>query len=202
MQSLARMITPRQKANPAGEGNYHPGPYTVSRRCIPAGCADVNYWQCDIDPVSGVVQLDRRGLRLGLCPRHRAIAGLSQARTGQWRHRGRHHLGAVALVAVAESVPDAVRFPGASDPLVAVQRQFVLDCAAQRSRGGRPRCTGPIRAPAGCAKSGAGPAVHRNVLRDRRQSAVPVRQHPGPQIRWWCRRATCCTSNWRRRSIR
>ena len=51
MQSLARMITPRQKANPAGEGNYHPGPYTVSGGYIPAG-SPWNYWQCDIDPVS------------------------------------------------------------------------------------------------------------------------------------------------------
>ena len=30
LANLARMITPRQKANPAGEGNWHPGPYTVS----------------------------------------------------------------------------------------------------------------------------------------------------------------------------
>jgi HK97 family phage portal protein len=52
MQSLARIITPRQKANPAGEGNWHPGPYTVSGGCIPAG-SPWNYWQCDIDPVSG-----------------------------------------------------------------------------------------------------------------------------------------------------
>jgi HK97 family phage portal protein len=51
MQTLARMIVPRQKANPAGEGNWHPGPYTVSGGCIPAG-SPWNYWQCDIDPVS------------------------------------------------------------------------------------------------------------------------------------------------------
>jgi HK97 family phage portal protein len=49
MQSLARLITPRQKANPAGEGNYHPGPYTVSGGVIPAG-SPWNFWQCDIDP--------------------------------------------------------------------------------------------------------------------------------------------------------
>src|SRR4029077_665527 len=52
MQSLARMIIPRQKANPAGEGNWRPGPYTVSGGVIPAG-SPLNYWQCDIDPVSG-----------------------------------------------------------------------------------------------------------------------------------------------------
>src|SRR5580765_8132371 len=52
LASLARMITPRQKANPAGEGNWHPGPYTVSGGWIPAG-SPLNYCQCDIDPVSG-----------------------------------------------------------------------------------------------------------------------------------------------------
>ncbi|RPI39336.1 MAG: phage portal protein [Hyphomicrobiaceae bacterium] len=49
-QSLARLITPRQKANPAGEGNWHPGPYTVSGGWLPAG-APLNFWQCDIDPI-------------------------------------------------------------------------------------------------------------------------------------------------------
>src|SRR4029077_4239687 len=52
MQSLARMLHPRQKANPAGEGNWHPGPYTVNGGVIPAG-SPWNYWQCDIDPVLG-----------------------------------------------------------------------------------------------------------------------------------------------------
>jgi len=50
LDNLARLITPRQKANPAGEGNYHPGPYTVSGGYIPAG-SPWNFWQCDIDPV-------------------------------------------------------------------------------------------------------------------------------------------------------
>lgn len=49
MQALARLITPRQKANPAGEGNWHPGPYTVSGGVIPSG-SPWNFWQCDIDP--------------------------------------------------------------------------------------------------------------------------------------------------------
>ena len=51
LQSLARMIVPRQKANPAGEGNWHPGPYTVSGGYIPAG-SPLNFWQCDIDPMT------------------------------------------------------------------------------------------------------------------------------------------------------
>jgi HK97 family phage portal protein len=53
MQSLARMITPRQKANPAGEGNYHPGPYTVSGGVLPHAWGQyLNYWQMDLDPLS------------------------------------------------------------------------------------------------------------------------------------------------------
>ena len=51
LADLARLITPRQKANPAGEGNWHPGPYTVSGGYLPAG-APWNFWQCDIDPVA------------------------------------------------------------------------------------------------------------------------------------------------------
>jgi HK97 family phage portal protein len=51
LSDLARWVTPRQKANPAGEGNWHPGPYTVSGGYLPAG-APWNFWQCDIDPVA------------------------------------------------------------------------------------------------------------------------------------------------------
>src|SRR5580765_6423225 len=51
LDNLARWVTPRQKANPAGELNYHPGPYTVSGGYLPAG-APWNFWQCDIDPVA------------------------------------------------------------------------------------------------------------------------------------------------------
>jgi len=53
MQSLARLITPRQKANPAGEGNYHPGPYTVSGGWLPSAWGQyLNYWQMDLDPLT------------------------------------------------------------------------------------------------------------------------------------------------------
>lgn len=53
MQSLARMITPRQKANPSGEGNYHPGPYTVSGGVLPNDWGQyLNYWQMDYDPLA------------------------------------------------------------------------------------------------------------------------------------------------------
>jgi len=53
MQSLARMIVPRQKANPAGEGNYHPGPYTVSGGVLPHEWGQfINYWQMDLDPLA------------------------------------------------------------------------------------------------------------------------------------------------------
>jgi HK97 family phage portal protein len=52
-QYLARLITPRQKANPAGEGNYHPGPYTVSGGILPASWGQyLNYWQMDLDPLT------------------------------------------------------------------------------------------------------------------------------------------------------
>ena len=53
LQSLARLITPRQKANPAGEGNYHPGPYTVSGGVLPSTWGQyLNYWQMDLDPLT------------------------------------------------------------------------------------------------------------------------------------------------------
>ena len=50
-QNLARLI-PRQKANPAGEGNWHPGPYTVSGGVLPSAWGQfLNYWQMDYDPI-------------------------------------------------------------------------------------------------------------------------------------------------------
>jgi HK97 family phage portal protein len=53
LANLARMVTPaRSKANPAGEGNWHPGPYTVSSGYLPAG-TPWNFFQCDIDPIAG-----------------------------------------------------------------------------------------------------------------------------------------------------
>ena len=52
LQNLARLITSRQKANPAGEGNYHPGPYTVSGGMLPAAWGqNLNFWQMDYDPL-------------------------------------------------------------------------------------------------------------------------------------------------------
>jgi HK97 family phage portal protein len=54
MQSLARLITPRQKNNPAGEGNYHPGPYTVGGGVLPSAWGQyLNFWQMDLDPIQG-----------------------------------------------------------------------------------------------------------------------------------------------------
>jgi HK97 family phage portal protein len=51
MQTLAGWFSPGQKANPAGEGNYHPGPYTVSGGILPAAWGQyLNYWQMDYDP--------------------------------------------------------------------------------------------------------------------------------------------------------
>jgi HK97 family phage portal protein len=41
------------RGNPAGEGNYHPGPYTVSGGILPASFGQyLNYWQMDLDPVA------------------------------------------------------------------------------------------------------------------------------------------------------
>jgi len=52
MQSLARVFTPRQKANPAGEGNYHAGPYTVGGGILPSSWGQyLNFWQMDLDPL-------------------------------------------------------------------------------------------------------------------------------------------------------
>src|SRR5262245_51785885 len=52
---LARQIAPRQKANPAGEGNYHPGPYYIyGQGWLPAASGQyANFWQMDLDPISG-----------------------------------------------------------------------------------------------------------------------------------------------------
>lgn len=51
-QALAQLTTLRQKANPAGEGNYHPGPYTVSGGWLPSAWGQfLNFWQMDYDPL-------------------------------------------------------------------------------------------------------------------------------------------------------
>jgi HK97 family phage portal protein len=53
LQSLARMVMPRQKSNPAGEGNYHPGPYTVGGGVLPSSWGQyLNFWQMDLDPLA------------------------------------------------------------------------------------------------------------------------------------------------------
>jgi HK97 family phage portal protein len=41
----------RTKANPAGEGNWHSGPYRVSGGILPWSSVPWNFWQCDLDPV-------------------------------------------------------------------------------------------------------------------------------------------------------
>ena len=52
LNNLARIFTPRQKANPAGEGNYHPGPYTVGGGILPSEWGQyLNFWQLDYDPL-------------------------------------------------------------------------------------------------------------------------------------------------------
>src|SRR5262245_12764233 len=54
LETLARLMTPRQKMNPAGEGNYHPGPYTVSGGWLPSAWGQyLNFWQMDYDPLPG-----------------------------------------------------------------------------------------------------------------------------------------------------
>ena len=54
LDNLARWVTPRQKANPAGEGNYHPGPYTVGGGILPSSWGQyLNFWQMDLDPMPG-----------------------------------------------------------------------------------------------------------------------------------------------------
>jgi HK97 family phage portal protein len=54
LANLARMIAPRQKINPAGEGNYHPGPYTVGGGVLPSSWGQyLNFWQMDLDPLPG-----------------------------------------------------------------------------------------------------------------------------------------------------
>ena len=131
----------------------------------------LNFWQMDYRSGAGAGLLDGRGVRVGLHPRHRAIARLSQARACQRRHRDGDDLGAVAAAAHAERLSDAVRFPGASDPLAALHRQQLLDRAAQRSPGGRGAAL-DRSALLPCARGeGAGPGLRRGLLRDRRQSA-------------------------------
>jgi HK97 family phage portal protein len=55
-QSLAGIFSPGRRAlppiNPAGEGNYHPGPYTVSGGWLPSSWGQfLNFWQMDLDPL-------------------------------------------------------------------------------------------------------------------------------------------------------
>jgi HK97 family phage portal protein len=52
LDMVAGWLTPRLKANPAGEGNYHPGPYTTSRGVLPSSWGQyLNFWQMDYDPL-------------------------------------------------------------------------------------------------------------------------------------------------------
>lgn len=51
-QTLARLITPRARGNPAGEGNYYPGPYRVNGGWLPSSWGqNWNFWQMDLDPL-------------------------------------------------------------------------------------------------------------------------------------------------------
>ena len=50
---LARIVQPFTKANPAGEANWHAGPYRVSGGVLPYASVPWNFWQSDIDPVAG-----------------------------------------------------------------------------------------------------------------------------------------------------
>lgn len=56
-QGLARIVPAREKTlppapiNPAGEGNWHAGPYRVSGGVLPYSEVPWNFWQCDIDPI-------------------------------------------------------------------------------------------------------------------------------------------------------
>lgn len=55
-QALARIVPARLRAvpaiNPAGEGNYHPGPYVMRNGILPASWGQyLNFWQMDLDPL-------------------------------------------------------------------------------------------------------------------------------------------------------
>lgn len=53
LSTLTRLIAPHRKANPAGEGNWHQGPYHIigpNGGALPYTTVPWNFWQCDIDP--------------------------------------------------------------------------------------------------------------------------------------------------------
>jgi len=51
--ALSRIVQPLTKAaNPAGEANWHAGPYTVNGGFLPYSSVPWNFWQSDMDPVS------------------------------------------------------------------------------------------------------------------------------------------------------
>ena len=195
LANLARMITPRQKANPAGEGNYHPGPYTVGGGILPSEWGQyLNFWQMDLDPIAGPGCSTVEACVWAYIRAIAQLPGYHKRELDKRRHRDGDDLGVVAAAAGAERLPDAVRFPGAPDPLVALHRQLVLDRATQRPPGGRGAA---LDRPAHMPRArGAGrrPGIQRDILRDRRQ---PADQHVivWRGARWWCRRATCCTSS-------
>jgi HK97 family phage portal protein len=51
MGALSRIVAPRQKMNPAGEGNWHAGPYRVRGGVLPWSSVPWNFWQADMDPL-------------------------------------------------------------------------------------------------------------------------------------------------------
>src|SRR6516225_2360152 len=58
MSLLSRIVAPFRKANPAGEGNFHPGPYHIigpHGGWLPDSWGRyANFWQMDYDPLPGV----------------------------------------------------------------------------------------------------------------------------------------------------
>ena len=115
--------------------------------------------------------LDGRSLRMGLHPRHRATARLSQTRARKRRYRDGHDVGAVAAIAGAERLSDAVGFPGAPHSFVALHRQLVLDRATQRPPGGRGAALDRSQVMPRARSQSRRPGIQRDLLRDRRQSA-------------------------------
>ena len=153
LDNLARWITPRQKANPAGEGNYHPGPYTVGGGVLPSSWGQyLNFWQMDLDPLPGP---GCSTVEACVWAYIRAIAQLPGYHKRELANGGTETVTTSALsrlLRAPNGYQTPMRFPGASDPLAALHRQLATGSRsatiARRSR----RCTGPIRAPAGCAR--------------------------------------------------
>jgi hypothetical protein len=175
MQSLARIVSPRQKTNPAGEGNYHPGPYTVGGGVLPSAWGQfLNYWQMDYDPLS-----PGQGCSTVEACVWAYIRAIAQLPGYHKRARDDGGTDTVTTSALARLLRSPSDYQTSSDFLViwfarCLYRQFPLSHNATPPGSDSAALDQPVPG----REIRSRPALRRNSLRDRRQPAVDCRAWP------------------------